>query len=191
MCNVAHSFNIVVDAGSLDVLLIPSSKVAGLNSVNYNFSMNLSHSIDSSAKISFYFSSTYFSIGSGITCQTSLSTNCTVITNANNLVEVRWVTVGATTAVDVVLMGFTNPPTVGTFTAISISTYVLVSSIFYMVDSNQGSASFLLEARPMQLTDMNISSSSSTVYSPTTLTTVIRNNNKIPDGAYFVLYVPV
>jgi hypothetical protein len=170
-------------------ILTASSTVAGV-SADYNFSMVFQHSISSTAKIGFTFSATYFAIGAGITCQSSKSTNCTVLSTLGNIVEISSVTSSSTNSLEIVLFGLTNPSSIGAFSAVSIYTYTFISPTYYLVDSDSSSSFFSLTARPMALLDFNLSASSSTVHSSSTFSFEVRNNNKVPTGAYIVLYIP-
>ncbi len=87
VCSVSSSFNIVLTSGGANVTLSPSSSVAGVGAT-YNFSMSFDHSLSSSSKLSFYFNSLYFSAISNISCQSSMSINCTVGNISSNVVEI-------------------------------------------------------------------------------------------------------
>ena len=156
---------------------------------SYNFSLALSHAIGSTSKVSFYFNSGYFNIGS-VTCQSSQSTNCTVIGSSNNLVEVGSLTVNSVSSLDVVLSGIVNPAQVGLFSPISINTYTSVNGTYYSVDTNTADATLAMTARPMLISDLNITTSSSVVSASSTYTFWIRNNNALPSNSFIVLYLP-
>ena len=88
-------------------------------------------------------------------------------------------------------MGILNPSAVGQFTPISISTYTQVSGVYYLVDTNQVDATLALEARPMALSDLTISSSSYEVYASANYTITVKNNNNVEVGSTITIYVPV
>lgn len=89
-----------------------------------------------------------------------------------------------------VLEGVINPSSVGPFPAIAVYSYVYLNGNYYLVDANADSAYFILEPRPMLITDFNVTASSSRVFSSTTMTFSIRNNNQVPVGAYLIAYIP-
>ena len=87
-------------------------------------------------------------------------------------------------------MGILNPSAVGPFTPISISTYTQVNGVYYLVDTNQVDAILSLQARPMALSDLTISSSSYEVYASANYTITVKNNNNVEVGSTITIYVP-
>ena len=97
----------------------------------------------------------------------------------------------ASNQIDIILMGILNPSAVGPFTPISISTYTQVTGVYYLVDTNQVDATLSLQARPMALSDLTISSSSYEVYASANYTITVKNNNNVEVGSTITIYVPV
>jgi hypothetical protein len=90
----------------------------------------------------------------------------------------------------IVISSITNPSAIGNFTAILITSYFLSQGSYYVQDINQNSAYFSLSSRPLALSDINITSSSYTVYALSDYSFSLRNNNQIAANSYIWIVFP-
>jgi hypothetical protein len=163
VCSVSASFNVSLDPGVITATLAGSNLQAGVVA-DYSFFLSFQHSLQPTSRLSFYFNPQYFSIGSGISCISSGSSNCTVLQTSNNTIVVQSLTLSATSTLNIVVSGILNPSAIGNFTAVMITSYFLSNGTFYIQDVNQNSAYFSLTSRPLALSNVNVSASSYQVY---------------------------
>jgi hypothetical protein len=157
---------------------------------NYTFSLSLQNAISNTSQIEFYFSPASFTIGPSITCISSSSTNCTIITNSNNNILVTSATIVTASNLAITFNGITNPSSIGSFTPVIVSTFILVSGSYYLLDSSNAFAYFTVTSRPMSYNDFSLSASSSKVYGLANYTFTIKNNNIVPSNSYYLVIFP-
>lgn len=122
VCSMVASFSITLSPGIIAGTLLSNNYQAGVTS-NYTFQLTTDHTLQSTSTLTFYFSPTYFTIGNGVTCLSSSSTNCTVTSINNNLITVSSFTISNLVSVNITLIGIINPSFIGNFTAIIISSF--------------------------------------------------------------------
>lgn len=189
VCSMVASFSITLSPGIIAGTLLSNNYQAGVTS-NYTFQLTTDHTLQSTSTLTFYFSPTYFTIGNGVTCLSSSSTNCTVTSINNNLITVSSFTISNLVSVNITLIGIINPSFIGNFTAIIISSFKQIGSNYYLVDNDNTFAYFALTSRAMSLINFNVTSSSNIVYGQASYTFSVQNNNQLPANSYIWIVFP-
>jgi hypothetical protein len=71
-----------------------------------------------------------------------------------------------------------------------ITTYLQISSAYYLLDSSNSFAYFSVVARPMSLNNINLTSNTYKVYDLATYTFLLQNNNYLPANSYAWIVFP-
>ena len=190
ICSTSTSMPLSLTAGTLNASLALTTTQAGVPS-NYSLTLQLEHAISPDSVVEVYFSPSVFTVAtSGVTCQSSVSTNCTVISSASNTVAVQWAVTTSASALVLTINDITNPSSVGDFTALAVTTRVTLNSATHLLDTNPTAATVTITARPMISSNFNASAASLITHARTTYTLNFLNNNPLPTGAYATITFP-
>lgn len=168
-------------AGALVATLSPINPQSS-TSTTYSFTVTFGNPITSNSRMFITFP-TAFTLATGtFTCTTNQSLTaptCSYASGTSMMTVTGYVnrTLGANDGVLLTISGITNPVAVGVFSSLSISNTYSTTNDY--VDTVISGVSFTVTPRTLSPANINIASSSYTVYSSATLTFTITNFNPV------------